>query len=60
MNKLLDNLLTIHENLSDIVKFVNIKMNVESLDQSTINYIDLVDNTDLLVKVLTKLGERIY
>ena len=60
MNKLLDNLLTIHEKLSNIVDFVNIKVNVEALDQNASAYKEMVKNTDLLLGVLTAFSERIH
>ena len=60
MNKLLDNLLTIHEKLSDVVDFVNIKVNVEALDQNASAYKEMVKNTDLLLEVITAFSERTY
>ncbi len=53
MNKLLDNLLTIHEKLDDIESFIHIKANIENLNQDDNNYKKLVDQTDLLVSLLT-------
>ncbi len=60
MNKLLKNLLTIHEKLSSIEDFVNIKVNVEALDQNTSQYKKMIENTDLLLEVITAFSERIY
>ena len=52
MNKLLENLLDIHEKMSDVIGFINIKMNIENLDEDNGNYRKLVDQTDLLINVL--------
>lgn len=60
MNELLDNLLTIHEKMSDIVSFVNVKTNIEALNQDAPSYKKMVENTNMLIEVITKFGERIY
>lgn len=58
MNKLLDNLLTIHEKLDDIEGFIHIKGNIENLDQVDDDYKKLVDQTDLLVSILTIFSKK--
>ena len=58
MNKLLENLLVIHERIASVETFINIKMRVESLNTADANYQKLVEDTDLLVRVLTKFGEQ--
>ena len=51
------NLLEIHEKIASVDTFINIKMRVESLDINDQNYETLVENTDLLVKVLDAFGK---
>ena len=58
MNKLLDNLLKIHERIADVESFINIKVNIESLAKNH-NYDKLVEDTDLLLEVLNAFSERI-
>lgn len=57
-NKLLKNILEIHEIVSDIEKFVNIKMNIESLEKNG-NYKKVVKDTDMLINVLNAFSKRI-
>ena len=58
MNKLIDNLLKIHEKLSDIVAFVNIRTHVESLNEDNEHYKKMVENKDMLLRVLEGFSER--
>lgn len=57
MNKLLKNLLNIHEKISDVKSFINIKVNIENLNENDGNYKKLVDQTDLLIQILTIFSE---
>lgn len=52
MNKLLENLLKIDEKMQTMEDFINIKMRIDSLDTTMPEYIQLVEQTDLLVRVL--------
>jgi hypothetical protein len=52
MNKLLENLLIIHEKIASVETFMPIKAHIENLAQDE-NYKKLVKDTDLLVRVLT-------
>lgn len=52
MNQLLDNLMQIDAKIQTIESFINIKMRIESLNTDDPNYIELVKQTDLLVRVL--------
>lgn len=52
MNKLLENLLKIDEKMQTMEDFINIKMRIDSLDTTMPEYIQLVEQTDLLIKVL--------
>lgn len=58
MNKLLDNLLEIHEIMSTVNKFFYIKENIEALDKNH-NYKKLVKDTDMLIEVLNAFSKRI-
>lgn len=58
MNKLLSNLLDIHEKISDTKNFVNIKVNIENLNEDDGNYKKLVDQTNLLIHILTVFSEN--
>ena len=51
MNKLMANLLTIHERLETVDSFLKIKGHVENLRPDN-NFHKLVEDTDLLIKVL--------
>ena len=59
MNKLLNNLLIIDEKIQDVDSFMNIKMNIENLNQDDSNYKELVMQTDLLVSVLTAFSKKL-
>ena len=56
--KLLHNLLIIDELMQDARKFIYIKSHIENLDDDDYNYKILVENTDLLVKVLQAFSEN--
>lgn len=58
MNQLLDNLLLIDEKIQDIHKFMKIKFHIESLDVESRDYKTLVDQTNLLIKVLTAFSKE--
>jgi hypothetical protein len=58
MNKLLENLLEIHEIMSDVEKFVNIKGHIESLDTNGEGYKQIVNETDILIRVLERFSKR--
>jgi len=58
MNKLLDNILKIHEIISTVDKFFYIKENIEALDENH-NYKKLVKDTDMLIEVLNAFSKRI-
>ena len=49
----MENLLKIDEMMQSVEKFIPIKFAIESLDESDPNYQKLVEQTDLLVKILT-------
>jgi len=51
MNKLLDNILKIHEIMSTADNFFFIRQNIESLDKNH-NYKKLVEDTNMLIEVL--------
>ena len=58
MNKLLKNLLEIHEIISTVNKFVHIRTNIEALNQNH-NYKKLFEDTDMLIEVLNAFSKRI-
>jgi hypothetical protein len=58
MNKLMKNLLEIHEIVNNIENFVNIKMHIESLDTEREGYKTIVDETDTLINILKQFSKR--
>ena len=58
MDRLVENLLEIHEIMSSATNFIKIRFCIEGIDKEHPHYKRLVQDTNILVQVLKKFSEQ--